>query len=345
MSINGKIYHLIIVMVYCQCALWAITSLSGCNQTSKKIPPASALTSGNVTLLWNDIPGATSYNVYMSGVPGITKLRGDKISNVTNPKKIRQLEPGETYYFVVTVVDEHGESEESKELSYTAVANKIGIIYWKDLFEKSKQDYKSLTAETRPEINAAPERIRTEAERPPLAYEALSEGDSAKKNLQQIKKEVVETEIIKEDLTENSTPAAVHTETGTEPAFSARKKMRLKAAQIIAGSVFYIFFQHNSNVLTPKAKEKLDRLYEILANSPTAKLTLNGYSDSIGIPSYNQIVSEIRAITVKSYLLGKGIEHSRMKASGHGAERPLSSNKSAEGRHLNRRVEIELIIP
>jgi outer membrane protein OmpA-like peptidoglycan-associated protein len=121
--------------------------------------------------------------------------------------------------------------------------------------------------------------------------------------------------------------------------------MRLRAAQKLVNSVFYIFFEQNSNELSPKAIEKLDRIYEILANNAAAKLTLNGYSDSIGSPSYNQMVSEIRALSVKSYLSGKGIKHSRMMAFGHGAQKFIANNKSAEGRRLNRRVEMELIIP
>jgi hypothetical protein len=107
----------------------------------------SGCTSGKATLLWNEIPGATSYNVYVSRSPGPNKLSGSKIRNATNPLTINELEPGKNYYFVVTVVNELGESEESKELSYTAVANKIGLIYFKDLFDKSIQIYKSSTAE------------------------------------------------------------------------------------------------------------------------------------------------------------------------------------------------------
>ena len=66
-------------------------------------------------LSWNEVPGAISYNVYGSTSPGVTKLSGSKIRNATNPLTINELEPGKTYYFVVTVVNELGESEESSE--------------------------------------------------------------------------------------------------------------------------------------------------------------------------------------------------------------------------------------
>jgi YHS domain-containing protein len=148
MLMGNKKNHLAIMLIfYCLWSLWVIMSLSGCNQTTKNIPPASILVSGKVTLLWNEIPDATSYNVYVSKSPGVTKLSGSKISNASNPFAISELEPGKTYYFVVTVLNEQGESEESKELSYTAVANKTGLIYFKDLFDKSIQDHKSRNTE------------------------------------------------------------------------------------------------------------------------------------------------------------------------------------------------------
>lgn len=136
---DHKKNHLTIMFFfYFILSLWVILSLTGCNRNTKDIQSASYLVSGEATLFWNDIPGATSYNVYVSTSPGVTKLNGFKIRNVKSPFKFTQLEPGKTYYFVVTVVNEQGESEESKELSYTAVANKIGLVYWKNLFDKSK---------------------------------------------------------------------------------------------------------------------------------------------------------------------------------------------------------------
>ena len=145
MVMDNKIYNFaIIVIFYCLWSLWAIMSLSGC---SGNTPQASNLVSGKVTLLWNEVPGVISYNVYGSTSPGVTKLSGSKIRNVSNPFTITQLKPGKTYYFIVTVVTDLGESEESKELSYTAVKDKTGLINFNDLFEKSIQDPKSGTSE------------------------------------------------------------------------------------------------------------------------------------------------------------------------------------------------------
>lgn len=72
-----------------------------------------------VKLAWDKVPNAISYNVYLSNSPGVTKQNGLKISNVKNPYVTTDLKRGATYYFVVTAVNESGESKESKEISFT----------------------------------------------------------------------------------------------------------------------------------------------------------------------------------------------------------------------------------
>jgi outer membrane protein OmpA-like peptidoglycan-associated protein len=115
-----------------------------------------------------------------------------------------------------------------------------------------------------------------------------------------------------------------------------------KLAEIYTDSVFIIFFNQDSNALSAKAMEKLDRVAEIIFKSQQVEVTLNGYTDSYGSPSYNKIVSETRANAVKIYLTGKGVEPSKIKIIGYGAQKFLASNKTREGRQFNRRVEIEL---
>ena len=284
--------HLSIKFIfYFLLSLWAAMSLSGCNQTSKNIPPASAMISGNVTLLWNEIQGATSYNVYMSKSPGVTKLSGDKIPNVTNPVKITQLEPGKTYYFVVTVVNGSGESKESKELLYTAVADKIGLIYWKNLSDSDSPVANPSNGEETPKDDA-----------------------QSSANIQ------------KENSTGKGDQSVVTLENRRKPDY-------------------VIYFNDNTNKLSKEAMEKLNVIAEVIINGPVAKVNLNGFSDSTGSSSFKKMVSESRAHTAKIYLIGKGVKPSRMMAFGHGAQKFIASNKSAEGRRLNRRVEIELIIP
>lgn len=105
-----------------------------------------------------------------------------------------------------------------------------------------------------------------------------------------------------------------------------------------------IYFEHNSNDLSDEALERLDRIAEFMIRTPEAKVSVKGYTDSFGAYSYNVSVSQFRANTVKSYLVGKGVKPSNIKAVGLGPENPIATNETEAGRKLNRRVEIELNI-
>ena len=157
--------------------------------------------------------------------------------------------------------------------------------------------------------------------------------------------EVVESEIIEEDLENTPSQETAHTKPTANLDSRAQPEMPSQFSGMTTDSIFIIFFKQNSNDLSEEAIKKLDQVFEILINNPNTEITLNGYSDSIGVASYNEMISEIRANAVKSYLIGKGIAPFRMTAVGHGSKKFIASNKSAEGRQLNRRVEIEINNP
>jgi outer membrane protein OmpA-like peptidoglycan-associated protein len=151
--------------------------------------------------------------------------------------------------------------------------------------------------------------------------------------------------ITEEDLDDYSAQEIISAESTTEFDDQIQSKNPLKLAGVFTDSVFIIYFNRDSNELSAKAKEKLNRVAEIFFKNPKVEITLNGYSDSTGAASYNETISEIRANVVKNHLVGNGVEPARMTAFGHGPQKFIASNKSAEGRQLNRRVEIELINP
>jgi type IV pilus assembly protein PilQ len=72
-----------------------------------------------VTISWDKVMNATSYNVYWRDSAGVTKNNGRKISTKSPLVTIKGLKPETTYYFVVTTVKEDEESEISAEISYT----------------------------------------------------------------------------------------------------------------------------------------------------------------------------------------------------------------------------------
>jgi len=74
-----------------------------------------------VTISWDSVLGATSYNIYWSTSTGVTTASGAKISNVTSPYTHTGRTNGTTYYYVVTAVNSYGESSESSEILATPV--------------------------------------------------------------------------------------------------------------------------------------------------------------------------------------------------------------------------------
>lgn len=169
-------YRLLKMIIYvCLWSLWVIVTFSGC---SDNIPPASNLVSGAVILAWDEVPGAISYNVYGSTSPGVTQLSGSKFRNVPNPFTITQLRPSKTYYFVVTVVTESGESKESKEMSYTADANTVGRIQFGNIVSRSEPDTVGPASEditTPSPSESKPEARSEQQERQPAATRSGTE--------------------------------------------------------------------------------------------------------------------------------------------------------------------------
>ncbi len=81
----------------------------------------------------------------------------------------------------------------------------------------------------------------------------------------------------------------------------------------------------------------------ILKEYPTAKFTVEGHTDSVGSAKLNQGLSEKRALSVKEFLVEKGIDEFRLSAIGYGEDKPIATNNTRAGRKQNRRVEINLV--
>ncbi|MES1217127.1 MAG: OmpA family protein, partial [Bacteroidota bacterium] len=112
------------------------------------------------------------------------------------------------------------------------------------------------------------------------------------------------------------------------------KKMSYAAKQI--------YFATGKATLLSKSAPALNDVVKILNSSPDVHLQVEGYTDNTGKPETNVILSEKRALAVKTYLTGKGIAENRITYKGYGQENPVADNKSAAGRAKNRRVELKL---
>lgn len=100
-----------------------------------------------------------------------------------------------------------------------------------------------------------------------------------------------------------------------------------------------VFFETAKAVIKPESFGLLDEVATVLLSRPSMQVRIEGHTDIRGGRSYNLRLSQSRADSVKSYLLGKGISSDRLEAKGYGPDQPIETNKTAAGRERNRRVE------
>jgi OOP family OmpA-OmpF porin len=103
-----------------------------------------------------------------------------------------------------------------------------------------------------------------------------------------------------------------------------------------------VLFDFDKSTLKPATTQILDRLVAFMIENKDKSANLAGYTDNVGTEAYNQALSERRVNSVKSYVVGKGVDSGRVSGQGFGESKPIADNKTAEGRAKNRRVEIKV---
>lgn len=103
-----------------------------------------------------------------------------------------------------------------------------------------------------------------------------------------------------------------------------------------------VTFGFDSSDLTSDARSALNEVANVVAQYTDTRINIAGHTDSTGDASYNQRLSERRAQAVGNYLSQNGVSSSRLNTMGYGANQPVTSNNTDQGRAQNRRVEITL---
>ncbi|MBA2126228.1 flagellar motor protein MotB [Hyphomicrobium methylovorum] len=103
-----------------------------------------------------------------------------------------------------------------------------------------------------------------------------------------------------------------------------------------------LFFNEAGFGLSAEARAALNKVARALKTCGAVMVEIAGHTDSVGSPESNKTLSAMRAKEVVEFLVGAGVDSSKLKAVGHGQENPVADNSSANGRAKNRRVEVQI---
>ena len=101
-----------------------------------------------------------------------------------------------------------------------------------------------------------------------------------------------------------------------------------------------VTFATGSATLTPESEAALHNVAKQLQASPEVRVQVAGFTDNTGSRSANIKISQKRAVAVEKFLEQNGVSPGQLSAKGFGPDKPVASNKTAEGRAKNRRVEL-----
>jgi outer membrane protein OmpA-like peptidoglycan-associated protein len=111
-------------------------------------------------------------------------------------------------------------------------------------------------------------------------------------------------------------------------------------AQTGTAAVYGIHFDSDSAKLKPDSTPALEAVLGLINNHPGSRWIIAGHTDNQGNSAHNQALSQNRAASVIAWLKAHGVDSSRLAPQGFGATQPVADNATANGRALNRRVEI-----
>jgi outer membrane protein OmpA-like peptidoglycan-associated protein len=101
-------------------------------------------------------------------------------------------------------------------------------------------------------------------------------------------------------------------------------------------------FETDSSAIKPGFNSTMDKLADVVVRYGKTTLVVVGHTDNVGTDSYNQRLSERRALSVAQYLESRRVNGVRLATAGKGETQPVAPNSTESGRQANRRVEIYL---
>lgn len=122
--------------------------------------------------------------------------------------------------------------------------------------------------------------------------------------------------------------------------------IRSKLNSIHAEEVLFISDKINFNVgsanILPDSNEELAKIIKII-KTKNVRIRIEGHTDTQGTAAFNQTLSVKRAQSIKEYLVNNGIKPDKLVIAGYGSSKPVASNRTNQGRAMNRRVEFIIV--
>jgi len=122
---------------------------------------------------------------------------------------------------------------------------------------------------------------------------------------------------------------------GTDPLNADDDVVKIGVPIVLEG----ITFDVNKTTIKPESENTLMKALKTLTTYQDISVEISGHTDSDGSNKKNQTLSEGRAESVKAWLVSKGVDANRISTKGYGEDKPISDNKTKEGKQKNRRIE------
>jgi outer membrane protein OmpA-like peptidoglycan-associated protein/tetratricopeptide (TPR) repeat protein len=129
--------------------------------------------------------------------------------------------------------------------------------------------------------------------------------------------------------------------TSSEPYMKTIALNRVRKGEFMR--MYNVFYDTDSWELLESSIPELEQLLEFLKINSTVVVEVGGHTDSDGTDEHNQLLSEKRAGSVRSFLIRRGIKPERIFSHGYGETSPVADNVTPAGKRLNRRTEITIL--
>lgn len=128
------------------------------------------------------------------------------------------------------------------------------------------------------------------------------------------------------------------------PLVTPRARARVQIADDKIVILEKVFFETDRAVIKPVSYDVLDEVASVVkAHEELGRILVEGHTDSRGKARHNLRLSRRRAAEVRRYLVARGVTPRRLEAAGFGEDRPIETNRTSDGRGMNRRVEFTIL--